>query len=290
MNVIGIIPNPSKDKDLKYTSGLVEAIEKNGGDFIILSDIAPKMGFKNCAKNETDLLENSDIIVALGGDGTFLNVARRVYLHNKPILGINLGTVGFLTEVEKGDVKGIAHKLLENEFDIEERMMLQAETVHKNKIDIDVALNDVVVSRIALSRILHVKTYINDAYVDSFPGDGLIVSSPTGSTAYSLSAGGPIAEPDMNLMIVTPICPHILYSRSFITTGDRVVKIVIDENYHDNAMVTLDGQKGLEVTSGDEIRIKKAACSVKMIRLQERNFFNVLRSKIYYRSDKDYEV
>ncbi len=290
MNVIGIIPNPDKDRDLKYTSELIESIKKHGGGFIILSDAASNMGLRNCAKDESDLLENSDIIVALGGDGTFLNLARRVYQKDKPILGINLGTVGFLTEIEKSDIKGIARNLLKNEFEIEERMMLQAETKHQNKTDFDIALNDVVISRIALSRILHVKTYINDVFVDSFPGDGIIVSSPTGSTAYSLSAGGPIAEPDMSLIIITPICPHILYSRSFLTTGDRVVKIVIDEGYNDNAMVTFDGQKGLEVTSGDEIRIKKATCSVKMIRLKERNFFNVLRSKIDYRREKNYEV
>ncbi|HHV60436.1 MAG TPA: NAD(+)/NADH kinase [Clostridiaceae bacterium] len=284
MNVIGIIPNLTKDVNLKYTSMIINEIIRHGGEYLVTQKIASQIGLDRGVENEEDLLKNSDIIVCLGGDGTFLSVARMAYKYDKPILGINLGTLGFLTDIEKDDYKDVALKLLTNDLDIEERMMLKAEIIKNKKVEsVDIALNDVVVSRIALSRILHIKAYINDVYVDTFPGDGIIVSSPTGSTAYSLSAGGPIVEPDMNLMVVTPICPHILYSRSFITSGDRKVKISLDENYHNKAMVTVDGQKGVEVASGDEIVIGKASCTVKMVRLRKRNFFNILRSKIYYR-------
>jgi NAD+ kinase len=169
---------------------------------------------------------------------------------------------------------------------VEERMMLETSIIRDNKvIGRDTALNDIVISRGALSRILHVKTYINDVFVDMFPGDGLIVSSPTGSTAYSLSAGGPIVEPDIDLIIVSPICPHILYSRSFITAGDRKVKAVIDEAYSHKAMVTVDGQKGHEIRGGDIIEVKKSIHTIKLIRINPKNFYNILRSKIYFRGE-----
>ncbi|HPD01147.1 MAG TPA: NAD(+)/NADH kinase, partial [Acetivibrio sp.] len=137
-----------------------------------------------------------------------------------------------------------------------------------------------------ISRIIHLKTYINDSFMDLYPGDGLIISTPTGSTAYSLSAGGPLVEPDVDLIIATPICPHLLYSRSFITTGDRVVKVVVDESYEYEAMVTVDGQKGYEVKGGDLIVTKKSQQRFPMIRLNnKRNFFDVLRGKIYDRGE-----
>ena len=286
MNHIGIITNREKDIDLKYTRLLVECIHKKGGIFKISSFIADELGLENESLDDDQVVEESEIIICLGGDGTFLKVARKVYDKNKPLLGINLGTLGFLTEVEKSEIELAVDRILSNQFEIEERMMLEATVISGGKIiATDLALNDVVISRGALSRILHLKTYINNDFVDSFPGDGLIVSSPTGSTAYSLSAGGPIVEPDIDLIIVTPICPHILYSRSFITAGDRVVKVVVDENYGHEAMVTIDGQKGYEIRGGDSIEIKKAGQNVKMIKMNRRNFFNILRTKIYDRGE-----
>jgi len=165
--------------------------------------------------------------------------------------------------------------------------MLETTIIRENKaIAKDIVLNDVVVSRGAISRIIHLKTYINDSFMDLYPGDGLIISTPTGSTAYSLSAGGPLVEPDVDLIIATPICPHLLYSRSFITTGDRVVKVVVDENYQYEAMVTVDGQVGYEVIGGDVIVTKKSQQRFPMIRLNNRsNFFDVLRGKIYDRGE-----
>ncbi len=192
-----------------------------------------------------------------------------------------------MADVDKNDIDSAVKQLVAGDYRIDERMMLETTIIRENKaIAKDIVLNDVVVSRGAISRIIHLKTYINDSFMDLYPGDGLIISTPTGSTAYSLSAGGPLVEPDVDLIIATPICPHLLYSRSFITTGDRVVKVVVDENYQYEAMVTVDGQVGYEVIGGDVIVTKKSQQRFPMIRLNNRsNFFDVLRGKIYDRGE-----
>lgn len=289
MKVFGIITNKEKDKDLKYTRILIDKVLQKGGAIKLDCSTAEGIGM-SCIQpglSLNEVFEGADVIICLGGDGTFLSTARVAYYTNKPMLGINLGSLGFLTEVDKNDIEIAIDRIMKDEYEVEERMMLDVTISGSNGTMVkDVALNDVVVSKGALSRILHLKTYINNGFVDSFPGDGLIISSPTGSTAYSLSAGGPIVEPDVELMIVTPICPHILYSRSFIATGDRVVKVAVDEGYGHEAMVTVDGQKGYVVKAGDCIEIKKAKNRVKMLRVNQRNFFNVLRTKIYDRGEK----
>lgn len=284
---IGVLANREKDKSLEYTHLLVDDITKKGAKVMLCSDIAIELGMEDEGLDEEAVIGNSEILICLGGDGTFLKVARKAYNKGVPILGINLGSLGFLTEIEKNDLSNAVESLVQGKYEIEERIMLESSIISDGKlISKDVALNDVVISRGALSRILHVKTYINNVFVDSFPGDGVIVSSPTGSTAYSLSCGGPIVEPDLDLMIVTPICPHILYSRSFITTGDRVVKVLVDESYCHAAMVTVDGQEGNEIRGGDYIEIKKAPYTVKLVRVNTRNFFNILRTKIYDRGER----
>jgi NAD+ kinase len=287
MMSIGVLTNREKDINLKYTSILVGGILGKGAEVNLCSDISLELNLSDSGLDEENVIEKSEILICLGGDGTFLKYARKAYNKGIPMLGINLGSLGFLTEVEKTDLSITVECLINGNFEIEERIMLESSIISDGKIiSKDVALNDVVISRGALSRILHIKTYINNDFVDTFPGDGVIVSSPTGSTAYSLSCGGPIVEPDLDLMIVTPICPHILYSRSFITAGDRVVKLVVDENYCHDAMVTIDGQEGIIIRGGDYIEVKKAPCTVKLIRINSRNFFNILRTKIYDRGER----
>ncbi|NTV90129.1 MAG: NAD(+)/NADH kinase, partial [Clostridiales bacterium] len=200
--------------------------------------------------------------------------------------GINLGNLGFLAEVDRNDIEEAVNRLINDNYSVEERMMLEVDIYRNGAKEVtEVALNDVVISRGAISRILHVKTLINDSYIDTFPGDGLIVSTPTGSTAYSLSAGGPIVEPGNDLMIITPICPHILYSRSFITAGSSEVKALLDEDFHHIAMVTIDGQEAYDIKGGDRVEVRKSRFTAKLVRINSRNFFNVLRAKIYNRGE-----
>jgi NAD+ kinase len=286
MKRIGIITNLDKDVDYTYTKLLAQSITRHGGQAFMADKLAEAtdMGVK-CGREE-DMINCCDLLVCLGGDGTLLKAARGIYATEMPIMGINLGNLGFLTEVDKNNIDTAIVQLFEGNYQIEKRMMLEAAIIRKGRETItDVALNDVVIARGAEARILHIKTFINDMFVDTFPGDGLIISSPTGSTAYSLSAGGPIVEPDTNLMVVTPICPHILYSRSFITKSDSVVKAMVNEGAQHIAMVSLDGQQGHEMQGGDRVEVRKSQYSINLVKMNTMNFFNILRTKIYYRGE-----
>ena len=286
MRRIGVITNLEKDADLTHTRELANCIISMGGQVKLTSEMADIIGMGEPCPDDDAVLDCSDMVVCLGGDGTFLKAARKIYKKDIPILGINLGNLGFLTEIDKNAIHHAMEHIFRGDYQIEERMMLEVE-INKTGFDVvtEAALNDAVISRGAISRILHVKTYINDVFVDSFPGDGLIVSSPTGSTAYSLSAGGPIVEPDTDLIIITPICPHILYSRSFITKAGSTVTAIVDENFKHNAMVTIDGQEGYEIRGGDSVKVRKSKYAIKLVRINSRNFFNILRAKIYYRGE-----
>jgi len=286
MKNIGILTNLDKDNDYKYTKILADSIVRHGGTPLIPEGMAEASGVGVPCGTEQDMIDSSDVLVCLGGDGTLLKAATKIYDKELPIMGINLGNLGYLTEVDKNNIDQAIVQLFEGKYKIEERMMLEA-VIRRNGNDVikDVALNDVVITRGAVSRILHVKAYINDMFVDTFPGDGLIISSPTGSTAYSLSAGGPIVEPDTNLMVVTPICPHILYSRSFVTKADSVVKAVVAEEFEHCAMVSLDGRQGHEIKNGDAVEVRRSQYTIKLIKFGTLNFFNILRSKIYFRGE-----
>jgi NAD+ kinase len=285
MRKIGLITNLDKDISAEYTKITACNIVENGGE-VVIPEKLPGFALNNCyTVTPGEAYENVDAIICIGGDGTFLKVARNAYKKGIPILGVNLGHLGFLTEIDKDEIASSVKMLLEGNYHIEERMMLDAVVVNKDGVHItDVALNDVVVSRIAISRILHLDSFINNVFADSFPGDGIIVASPTGSTAYSLSAGGPIIEPDTELMVMTPICPHILYSRSIITKGSSIIKIQLNPKYNHEAMVTIDGQICHNMVSGDFVEVKKSDKYVKIIRLQKKGFFSILRSKIYDRN------
>ncbi len=286
MKKIGIITNLDKDVDYTYTRLLVESITKRGGTALVPDSTAKASGAGVKCGSEEDMIDCCDLVICLGGDGTLLKAARKIYMRQLPIMGINLGNLGYLTEVDRNNIDSAIEQLFEGRYEIEERMMMDALITRRGKDVIsDVALNDVVITRGAVSRILHVKAYINDMFIDTFPGDGLIISSPTGSTAYSLSAGGPIVEPDTNLMIVTPICPHILYSRSFITKSESVVKAVVAEEFEHCAMVSLDGRDGHDIHNGDTVEVRRSQHTIKLIKFGTLNFFNILRSKIYYRGE-----
>jgi len=286
MNTIGIITNVDRDTEFTYTRLLSETIAKHGGKAIMPDWLSRIAGIGEGCEEEDDVFRLSDIVVCLGGDGTFLKAARKAYKKDIPILGINLGNLGFLTEVDRLDIDKAIEQLFCGNYKIEERMMLEASIYRDGKEPVkDTALNDVVITRGAISRIIHVKAYVNDIFVDTYPGDGLIVSSPTGSTAYSLSAGGPIVEPDTDLILMTPICPHILYSRSLITKADSTVRAVVDEDFQHNAIVAIDGQEGYEIKGGDMVEVRKSPYTTKLVRMNPRNFFNILRTKIYFRGE-----
>lgn len=286
MKRIGIITNREKDKGLEFTNQLVESIQKYGGQ-AVLPTYDGSFEMDDIDNLVVEICDNCDMIICLGGDGTFLRTARTAYLYGLPMLGINLGSLGFLTDVEKGEIDKAVENILNDSYTLEDRIMLSSKLYKDGKLVAqDVAINDVVISRGGIPRILHLSTYIDDNLVEMYPGDGIVVATPTGSTAYSLSAGGPIVEPTSGLIIITPICPHILSSRPLITSDMRKIKICVSQGFEHKAKVTVDGQKNLEITGGDYLEIEKTESTVKIIRVNSKNFFTVLRSKIYGRKEE----
>ncbi|NLM72910.1 MAG: NAD(+)/NADH kinase [Clostridiaceae bacterium] len=279
MKTIGVIANRDKDIGYNHTKVVIENLLDKGFEVLVPPGIGESIDLP--ARTTDSIYNDSDFVICIGGDGTFLNVARKAYYFRKPILGINKGTVGFLAEVEVKDIGEAINRLARGDYIIQPRMVLDVEVWRKGeKVYSDIAINDAVVSRTALSRILRLKVMMDNKYVDSFPGDGVIVSTPTGSTGYTLSTGGPIIQPDMRLMVFSPICPHILYSRSFIVPESTTVQISIDKEGELDAMLTSDGQNGFKLQKEDEVRVMSSGRDILFASVCDVNFYDVLRAKI----------
>ena len=276
-----IATNFIKDENLILTSKIEDYIAMHGGStHRVVGDIEnePNYAFHDG--------EQFDCVIALGGDGTILKVSRDLRDLHIPIVGVNLGTLGFLAEVEPDQVFAVLDRLLVEDYEMEERMNL-AGSVYKAGSDTpvieDVALNDIVVSRAGFSRIIGLKIYVNGKVMDIYEADGVIVSTPTGSTGYNLSAGGPIVCPKTNIMIVTPISPHSLTSKSIVfSSSDEIVVEVLKmrKAQEEEAIVTFDGQPGLQLSPGDKVVIRKSDNVTRMIKLFDVSFYEVLREKI----------
>lgn len=280
MKNIGFITNIDKDPDLSHTLQLVDWVAK-GGHNVFIKDIIYKKINKGISVSTTDeIYSKSDFVVVLGGDGTILRVARKAALYNTPILGINFGTLGYLADVERNDAIEAITKVLENQYTVEKRMMLEA-FLERGCIshDINLALNEVCVTNLAYSRMISLDIQINGKYVDTVRADGIIVSTPTGSTAYNLSAGGPILSPDTELMTITHICPHTLYSRPIVVSGEDEIKIQVNGSFN-NVQFTCDGQNGRPLRDRDVVVIKKSNYYTNIIKTTNLNFYDIMRRKM----------
>lgn len=215
------------------------------------------------------------MVIAFGGDGTILAAARAIGVHKTPILGVKIGSLGFLAEVASEELLTVMEKIERGGFRLEERMVLEA-TVANRKF---FALNDVVIDKGASPRIIQLSVYVGDEYVSTSTADGLIVATPTGSTAYSLSAGGPIVNPAMKAIIITPICPHILANRPMVISAEETFTVEI-KSEDAEVKFTVDGQENLALRSGDRVQIKKADHSVRLIKSSDRSFYDLLRTKL----------
>lgn len=283
MTKIGIIANKNKDKDLKFADNLKDLITNRGGEYIFDEDSAKSLNLDSSLHNTDNIVNEADFVFSLGGDGTLLRAARKIDFADKPILGINLGTLGYLTQADKEHVSRAVDRIFDGEYHIEQRMTLKAKIIDADGklIFTDTALNDIAITRAFLSSLVRLRMYINDEFVDSISGDGLIIATPTGSTAYSMSAGGPLVDPLLNNIILTPICPHNLYSKSIVTSGDYCVKIVICGNENYKSAISVDGQKGYSIDEETTIECTRGEKSVKLIKFSNKYYFNVLRTKIY---------
>lgn len=276
MKNIGININTSKDK----SGEILKSIEKT------IKDIMPEANikvFKDTMGLDENSTEDLDIIISLGGDGTLLGTAREIFKYDIPILGVNIGNLGFLTEVESSNFRFAIDNIKMNNYKIEERVMLDCTVEGTDRNKQYICLNDIVLSKGTLARMAKYDIYIDDRFYSSFTADGVIVSTPTGSTAYSLSAGGPIMYPTLKLMSITPICPHSLGVRTIVIDGSSRVRIGIRKKY-ESVFLTVDGQQSLELREGDKITVSMSEYKCKLIKLSSYDYFSILRQKITSRT------
>lgn len=267
-----VITNRLKDEEYKTTTKVQSCIESLGGTCYL-------------CKNDEELKEEVeslkvDCVLVIGGDGTLIRASRQLFGLEIPLLGINMGTLGYLTEVEVQNVENAIEQLMNDNFSIENRMMLYGSTSSRKR---DVALNDIVVTRSGVMRIFNFNLFVNGQFLNSYQADGIIVSTPTGSTAYNLSAGGPIVEPTASLMVVTPVCSHALNSSSIVFSDQDEIVIELGERREgqsDEATISFDGVEIATLHTGEAIRIKKAHQTAKIVKLSKISFLETLREKM----------
>ena len=277
INIIGIFPNPTKNNWLTVTSQIVEFLRKRKKRVVMDPEFLSKYPVKGA---EADCpFKNSDMIITLGGDGTLLNAIRNIKNYNLPLVGVNLGGLGFLTEFTTETLFRNLEKALSGNYSTYKRTMLQGNLVRNSRVtEKHVALNDVVISQRNLARLLTMNIYINKEYVTTYQADGLIICTPTGSTAYSLSAGGPIVEPTMDAILLTPICPHTLTNRPILIPANSKLRIEFPKPENEVAL-TIDGQIGILMKKGDAVEVKRHSKQVKLVKSEESSFFSILRKK-----------
>ena len=245
---------------------------------LVEAHLARHIGFTETIIN--DIPDKTDLVVVLGGDGTLISVARLIGAHEVPILGVNLGSLGFLTEITLVELCASVDRYLSGDYKISDRIMLHVAVVRNGSIiEEKRVLNDLVINKGALARIIDLETTINGNYLTTFKGDGLIISTPTGSTGYSLSANGPILYPELECFVITPICPHTLTNRPIVVASDSLVTVEL-KCIKEDVFLTLDGQVGVELKCGDEIRIRKAEKRTRLIISSSRDYFEILRTKL----------
>ena len=282
MKKIGIISKTGQAESLKILKDLLPWLRKKGCEVYVDYETASELHIDGYQRSQIPAI--TDFIIVLGGDGTMLSVARLVGEKSLPILGVNIGGLGFLTAVQKEEIYEVLEKVMNGQCPVEERMMLTACVLrHGECIAEYLVVNDVVVNKGALARIIDLETYIDHNYVATFKADGLIVSTPTGSTAYALSAGGPIVEPKSEVIIITPICPHTLLSRSIVLSPDNELEIIISSR-NETDSIGVDGKTEQVSIKPDHIfKVKKSKSKLKLITFNKDTFFKVFKEKFIER-------
>ncbi|MDA8430670.1 MAG: NAD(+)/NADH kinase [Geobacteraceae bacterium] len=261
-------------------SELITWLEEKGCTPLVEEQLALQLGLP-AAVLEAEIRDQAELVVVLGGDGTLISVARLFSSRDVPILGVNLGSLGFLTEITVEELYTRLEKCLEGNPRVSERMMLEV-TLHREGQQIEKCnvLNDMVINKGALARIVDLETKVNRHFLTTYKADGLIVSTPTGSTGYSLSAGGPIIHPLMSCIVITPICPHTLTNRPIVVTDESIISITVASSFDEKVYLTLDGQVGFELREGDSVEIRKALTTTALVMSRSREYFEILRTKL----------
>ncbi|MDO5126541.1 MAG: NAD(+)/NADH kinase [Eubacteriales bacterium] len=278
-----ILANKDKDANLNLSKHIVAYLQERGADAVIITE-------ELCAQYEEDgsvhstkipkqLLQGAQACIVLGGDGTMLRAAHDLDSCQIPFVGVNLGTLGFLTEVEVSYLDETLDRLIADDFQLEKRMMIEG-AVRDNTFH---ALNDIVITRAGFSRIIGLNIYVNDELLETYEADGVIVATPTGSTGYNLSAGGPIVSPKSKAIVVTPISPHSLTAKSVVFDSTDCVRIEIvkkRKTQETEAIVSFDGANSIELSAGDVVTARMSAREISLIKMYDVNFYKVLRDKI----------
>jgi len=283
MKKVILTPNPYRDRNFQTVRDALEVLRSSGIDAKLCLpfevdrtyDLPRDLRFSRLDKE----IHDAEAVICFGGDGTILHMAKTATRHGVPILGVNIGTMGFMAELESTELQQLS-RLANDDYTVDQRMMLDV-TVHRDRDIIfhDICLNDVVITKGAVARIVHLAVNCDGVQAMECGGDGVIVATPTGSTAYSLSAGGPIVEPEAHSILVTPICAHDVASRGFVASDKRVITVGLTRNARRNAYLSVDGGKALRMNMGDIATIRRSNLSTGLIRLKDRSFYDVVNMK-----------
>lgn len=283
MTRVILSPNPYRDKNFKTLREAIEVLKAAGVETRVClpfevdrsCELPRDIRFSRMDRE----LPNASMVICFGGDGTLLHMAKAATRHGLPVLGVNIGTMGFMAELESTELSQLA-RIATGEYTIDNRMMLDV-TVNRDRDIIfhDLCLNDVAITKGAVARIVHLEVKCDDVQAMECGGDGVIIATPTGSTAYSLSAGGPIVEPDASNILITPICAHDVASRCIVASEKRTVSVTMMNNARRNAYLSVDGGKALRMNMGDVAVIKKSNLCTKLVRLKDRSFYDVVNMK-----------
>ena len=278
-----LTPNPYRDKNFQTVRSAMKILQQAGIEARLCLPFEVDRSYelpRDLRFHKLDReIQNTDLVICFGGDGTILHMAKAATRQGVPILGVNIGTMGFMAELESSELDQLAC-LAKGDYSIDSRMMLDV-TVRREQDIIyhDICLNDVVITKGAVARIVHLAVSCDGVQAMECGGDGIVVATPTGSTAYNLSAGGPIVEPEARSILITPICAHDMVSRCLIASDERVITVELKRNMRRNAFLSADGGKAVRLNMGDVATIRKSDLQTKLLRLKERSFYDVLNLK-----------
>lgn len=283
MKKIILTPNPYRDKNFNAVREARKILVDAGLDVKLCLPFEVDRAYELpgdlvFSKLEREL-PSASMIICFGGDGTILHMGKTATKYGLPILGVNIGTMGFMAELESAELQQLA-RIAKDDYTIDERMMLDI-TVYRDRSIIyhDICLNDAVITKGAVARIVHLRVKCDGVQAMECGGDGVIVATPTGSTAYSLSAGGPIIEPEAHSILVTPVCAHDMQSRCIVTSDKRIITVSLTHNARRSAFLSVDGGKAVKINMGDSVVIKKSNLTTKLVRLKSRSFYDVVNMK-----------
>ncbi|HIR64910.1 MAG TPA: NAD(+)/NADH kinase [Candidatus Faecousia faecigallinarum] len=283
MKKIVLTPNPYRDKQFKFVQTALRQLSGCGAELRVCLpfdvdksiELPKHITLTPLARD----LPGADMLICFGGDGTILHASKAATRADVPILGVNIGTMGFIAELESGELS-LLSRIAAGEYTVERRRMLEV-TVHRGGAEVqkEICLNDAVITKGAVARVVRMAVYCDDVLAMEFGGDGVIVATPTGSTAYSLSAGGPMVEPDARVMVITPICAHDIRTRPIVAADDRVVTIKLDSFGKRSAYLSVDGGRAMRLGAGDTVRVARATVETKLVRVKQRSFYEIVGSK-----------